>query len=53
MTAPSLASNAITIAGSAVNVRGKFQPEPQRLPVAGTTVVVDVPAASAVLVVTR
>jgi hypothetical protein len=53
MTAPSLASNAITIAGSAVDVRGKFHPEPQRLPVAGTTVVVDVPAAGAVLVVTR
>jgi hypothetical protein len=53
MTAPSLASNAITIAGSAVDVRGKFHPEPQRLSVDGNTVVVDVPAASAALVVMR
>jgi hypothetical protein len=53
MTAPTLASNAITIAGSAVNVRGSFHPAPQRVRVAGSTVVINVPANSAALVVTR
>ena len=53
MTAPSLASNAITIAGSAVNVRGSFHPAPQRVSVAGNQVVINVPADSAALVVTR
>jgi hypothetical protein len=53
MTAPSLASNAITIGGSAVDVRGSFHPAPQRVSATGTTVVVDVPADSAALVLTR
>src|SRR6266702_2818077 len=53
MTAPSLASPAITIAGSAVSVRGSFHPQPQRVSVTGTQVVITVPANSAALVVTR
>jgi len=53
MTAPTLASNAITIAGSAVDVRGSFHPAPQRVRADGSTVVINVPTNSAVLVVTR
>ncbi|WP_052433427.1 hypothetical protein, partial [Streptacidiphilus carbonis] len=52
LTAPSLDSTAISVAGSGVNGSGAFSPSP--LPVrvtGGKTVVVDVPGNSAVLVV--
>jgi hypothetical protein len=52
LTAPSLASTAITIAGSGVNVNGAFQPAPQSVSVSGSKVVVNVPPDSAALVVT-
>ncbi len=53
LTAPSLTSKAITLAGSGVTASGGFHPAPQSLSVSGTTVVVTVPADSAVLVLTR
>jgi hypothetical protein len=53
LTAPALDSTAITIAGSKVEKNGKFLPRPKNVKVAGTTTTVDVPANSAVLVVTR
>jgi hypothetical protein len=52
LTAPSLTSKAITVAGSAVDGSAAFHPQPQTLTVAGTKVVVTVPANSAVLLVT-
>jgi hypothetical protein len=53
LTAPSLASTAITIAGSGVSVNGAFSPSPQSVSVSGNKVVVNVPAGSAALVVTQ
>ena len=53
LTAPKLDSKEITIAGSEVAQTGKFTPKPKRTRVSGTTTAVDVPAHSAVLVVTR
>jgi hypothetical protein len=53
LTAPKLDSKEITIAGSAVAKDGKFLPKPKNVKVTGTTTTVDVPANSAVLVVTR
>ncbi|NGY60970.1 hypothetical protein G7043_18725 [Lentzea sp. NEAU-D13] len=53
LTAPALDSTAITIAGSKVEKNAKFTPRPKNVRVAGTTTTVDVPANSAVLVVTR
>ena len=52
LTAPSLTSKTITIAGSAVSVSGAFHPAPQQLAASGAAVTVSVPAASAVLLVT-
>jgi hypothetical protein len=52
LTAPSLTSKAITVAGSGVTVTGHFQPAPRPLPVSGTTVTVTVPAGSATLIAT-
>ena len=53
LTAPELDSKEITIAGSKVGRNAKFTPKPKRVKVTGTTTTVDVPANSAVLVVTR
>jgi hypothetical protein len=53
LTAPTLSSTAVTIAGSSVSGSGAFTPSPQHLAVAGRTVVIDVPAGSAALLVTR
>jgi hypothetical protein len=53
LTAPSLTSKAITIAGSGVDAHGTFTPTPQTAAVTGGKVTVGVPAGSAVLVVTR
>lgn len=53
LTAPALDSTAITIAGSKVEKNAKFTPRPRQVRVAGTKVTVDVPATSAVLVVTH
>lgn len=49
LTAPSLTSKSVTIAGSAVSVSAAFQPTPQQLTVSGGAVTVTVPAGSAVL----
>jgi len=53
LTAPELDSKEITLAGSVVEKDGKFVPQPRNVKVTGTTTRVDVPAGSAVLVVTR
>ncbi|MET9632329.1 glycosyl hydrolase family protein [Lentzea sp. NPDC006480] len=53
LTAPALDSKEITIAGSKVEKNAKFTPRPKNVKVTGTTTTVDVPANSAVLVVTR
>lgn len=53
LTAPRLDSKEITIAGSKVEKNAKFTPRPKHTKVTGTTTTVDVPANSAVLVVTR
>ncbi|HEX8865127.1 MAG TPA: hypothetical protein VF821_05665 [Lentzea sp.] len=53
LTAPALDSKEITIAGSKVGKNAKFTPKPKNVKVTGTTTTVDVPANSAVLVVTR
>jgi hypothetical protein len=53
LTAPAIDSTAITIAGSKVEKNAKFLPRPKNVKVTGTTTTVDVPAGSAVLVVTR
>ncbi|GAA3628827.1 glycosyl hydrolase family 79 C-terminal domain-containing protein [Lentzea roselyniae] len=53
LTAPKLDSTEITIAGSKVEKNAKFTPKPRHIRVAGTKTAVDVPAGSAVLVVTR
>jgi hypothetical protein len=53
LTAPSLASTAITIAGSGVSVNGAFSPSPQAENISGKQVVVNIPAGSAALVVTQ
>ncbi|MFI6094276.1 hypothetical protein ACIA8G_01885 [Lentzea sp. NPDC051213] len=53
LTASALDSKEITIAGSEVAKNGRFTPHPKRAKVTGTTTTVDVPANSAVLVVTR
>jgi hypothetical protein len=47
----SLHGTALTIAGSPVDVDGRFTPDPATVPVAGRTVAIDVPAASAALLV--
>ncbi|HEU5354883.1 MAG TPA: hypothetical protein VFU65_10495 [Actinocrinis sp.] len=52
LTAPSLTSKSITIAGSGVSVTAAFHPTPQQLAVSGSTVTVSVPAGSAMLIVT-
>ncbi|MFC0438144.1 glycosyl hydrolase family 79 C-terminal domain-containing protein [Kutzneria buriramensis] len=52
LTAPSLDSTAITIAGSAVGKNGAFTPKPQHVTVRDGSVTIDVPAGSAALVVT-
>jgi hypothetical protein len=51
LTAPSLTSKAITIAGSGVTVGATFQPTPQQLTVSAGTVTVTVPAGSAALLI--
>lgn len=53
LTAPSLTSKSITIAGSAVSGAGAFTPAPTHVAVSGTRMTVSVPAGSAALVVTR
>jgi hypothetical protein len=53
LTAPALDSKEITIGGSKVGKNAKFTPRPRNVKVTGTTTTVDVPANSAVLVVTR
>jgi len=53
LTAPKLDSTEITIAGSNVGKDAKFTPRPKNIRVTGTKTTVDVPANSAVLVVTR
>jgi hypothetical protein len=53
LTAPSLTSTAITIAGSRVSSAATFTPAPKRVSVTGRTVTIDVPANSAALIVTR
>jgi hypothetical protein len=53
LTAPSLTSKAVTLAGSAVTANGTFRPVPRELPVSGGTVTVTVPPGSAVLLRTR
>ncbi|MDT7788250.1 MAG: hypothetical protein QOF58_6669 [Pseudonocardiales bacterium] len=53
LTAPAIDSKDITISGSKVEKNAKFTPRPKNVKVTGTTTKVDVPANSAVLVVTR
>jgi hypothetical protein len=53
LTAPSLSSTAITIAGSGVSASGAFSPTQQPVSVSGNKVVISVPAGSAALVVTQ
>jgi hypothetical protein len=53
LTAPSLTSKVITIAGSAVSVTGAFTPAPALIPVVGTTTSVTIPAGSAALLITH
>jgi hypothetical protein len=53
LTAPSLSSTAVTIAGSSVSSNGVFNPAPQPATVSGRSVVVNVPAGSAALLVTH
>lgn len=53
LTAPSLDSTAITIAGSGVSADGTFRPTPKFVRVNGTTAVITVPAGSAALLVTH
>jgi hypothetical protein len=51
LTAPSLTSKAITLAGSGVTASASFHPAPRQLAVSGATVTVAVPPGSAVLLV--
>jgi hypothetical protein len=53
LTAPSLTSKAITIAGSPVSGAGAFTPAPTHVAVTGTRMTVSVPANSAALVITQ
>jgi len=53
LTAPSLTSKSVTVAGSSVSVGGAFNPAPQSVSVSGTRVVINVPAGSAALVVAQ
>jgi hypothetical protein len=53
LTAGSLSSTAITLAGSTVDEQARFTPSPRPLAVSGNGLVVDLPAASAALVRTR
>jgi len=53
LTAPSLSSTAITIAGSSVTGTGAFHPAPRALGVTGKKIVLDIPPGSAALIVTR
>jgi hypothetical protein len=52
LTAPSLSSKAITLAGSTVTASAAFHPAPQTLTISGSAVTVTVPAGSAVLITT-
>jgi hypothetical protein len=52
LTAPSLSSKAVTIAGSSVSAGGAFNPAPTPVPVGSRKVTVSVPADSAALIVT-
>jgi hypothetical protein len=53
LTASSLGSAAITLAGSTVGANGEFVPSPRPLPASGRTVAFDLPAGSAVLISPR
>jgi glycosyl hydrolase family 79 len=53
LTAPSLSSKSITVAGSTVSSSGAFTPVPKSVTVSGGKVVVSVPAGSAALVLTQ
>ncbi|GAA3436036.1 hypothetical protein [Kutzneria kofuensis] len=53
LTAPSLDSTAITIAGSGVDAKGSFHPAPKLVRVHGHTATITVPAGSAALLKTR
>jgi hypothetical protein len=53
LTAPSLSSTAIKIAGSGVSASGTFTPSPKSLSASGTKVVVSIPADSAALIITH
>jgi len=53
LTAPSLTSKAVTIAGSSVGVSAAFHPVPTSVAVTGQKVVITVPADSAALVVNQ
>jgi hypothetical protein len=52
LTAPSLSSKAITLAGSNVTASAAFHPAPQTLTISGSAMTVTVPAGSAVLITT-
>ncbi|WP_043727132.1 glycosyl hydrolase family 79 C-terminal domain-containing protein [Kutzneria sp. 744] len=52
LTAPSLDSTAISLAGATVGKGGQFAPRPKHVTVRGGTVTVDLPAGSAALVAT-
>jgi hypothetical protein len=52
LTAPSLSSTAITLAGSGVDAHGSFRPMPKVVQVSGSKATVTVPAGSAALLVT-
>ncbi|GAA3440442.1 hypothetical protein [Kutzneria kofuensis] len=53
LTAPSLDSTAIAIAGATVGRNGQFTPKPRHATVHGGTVTLDLPAGSAALIVTH
>ncbi len=53
LTAPSLTSTAITIAGSGVNANGAFSPSPQSISISSKKVMANVPPGSAALIVTQ
>ena len=53
LTASSLTSTAITIAGSGVNASGTFSPKPALVSVSSRKVTLNIPADSAVLIVTQ
>ncbi len=53
LTASSLTSTAITIAGSSVSASGGFSPSPRLIPISGNKVAISVPADSAALLITQ